>query len=64
MELEKGEVDLHDSLRESAILGYPQAMVCRTNCQGLCPECGIDRNRDSCDCEEEDVDPRWAGLPE
>jgi len=61
---QKGEVDLRETLRECAILGYPQAAVCRTDCKGLCPECGIDRNRDTCDCEKEDVDPRWAGLPE
>ena len=61
---QKGEVDLRDSLRECVILGYPQASVCQSDCKGLCPECGIDRNRAGCECEKEDVDPRWAGLPD
>jgi len=61
---QKGEVDLHDSLRECAVLGYPQAPVCSQECKGLCPECGIDRNLGTCECEEQNVDPRWDGLPE
>ena len=35
---------------------------CQANCQGLCPICGQDRNRIDCDCEEHQVDQRWAGL--
>ena len=60
----KGEVDLHESLRECAVLSYPQSPVCSDDCKGLCPECGIDRNQGTCECEEQNVDPRWAGLPE
>jgi uncharacterized protein len=60
----KGEVDLSDSLRECAVLGYPQAPVCSEECKGMCPECGIDRNQGTCECEDLNVDPRWDGLPE
>jgi uncharacterized protein len=58
-----GEVDLTESLRESAVLAYPQAPVCREDCRGLCPSCGVDRNTDDCDCEDDATDPRWDGLP-
>lgn len=58
-----GEVDLHESLRQCAALAYPQAPVCRPDCKGLCPGCGIDRNQADCDCSEDEVDPRWEGLP-
>ena len=58
-----GEVDLAGALRESAVLAYPQAPVCREDCRGLCPRCGIDRNTGTCDCADEDYDPRWEGLP-
>ena len=61
---QKGEVDLRGSLRECAVLGYPQTSVCSEDCKGLCPQCGIDRNRGTCECEELNVDPRWDGLPE
>ncbi|MBE0566338.1 MAG: DUF177 domain-containing protein [Krumholzibacteria bacterium] len=58
-----GEVDLTDALRESAVLAFPLAPVCRPDCRGLCPRCGIDRNTGTCDCADEDIDPRWEGLP-
>jgi uncharacterized protein len=60
----KGEVNLRESLRECAVLAFPLAPVCRADCQGLCPGCGIDRNQGSCECEEDNVDPRWEGLPD
>jgi len=58
-----GEVDLTEALRESAVLAVPLAPVCREDCRGLCPRCGIDRNTGTCDCADEDIDPRWEGLP-
>ncbi len=59
----KGEVDLTEAVRESVVLALPLAPLCREDCRGLCPRCGIDRNTGTCDCAEEDIDPRWAGLP-
>jgi len=58
-----GEVDLRDCLHECAVLAFPQAAVCRPDCKGLCPQCGVDRNQSTCDCSEDMVDPRWDGLP-
>lgn len=57
-----GVVDLTEALRECLILAYPPVLVCREDCQGICAQCGIDLNKGSCTCAEEDVDPRWAGL--
>jgi uncharacterized protein len=59
----RGEVDLHEPLRELLMLAFPLAPVCREDCRGLCAACGIDRNRGTCTCAEEDHDPRWDGLP-
>jgi len=58
-----GEVDLRESIRECAVLGYPQSLLCKSDCLGLCPECGIDRNQATCECSKNEVDPRWEGLP-
>ena len=59
-----GVVDLRESIRESAVLGFPLVTVCREDCKGLCPTCGIDLNEEVCSCADEDYDPRWEGLPE
>ncbi|MCP4205060.1 MAG: DUF177 domain-containing protein [bacterium] len=48
-------------LIEQIQLNVPMRQLCRQDCAGLCPQCGIDRNVDSCECDEV-VDPRWASL--
>ena len=59
-----GEVDLSEALREAAILALPQVRVCCLDCRGFCPQCGADLNNELCNCTDEEVDPRWDGLPE
>ncbi|HSM12721.1 MAG TPA: DUF177 domain-containing protein [Thermoanaerobaculia bacterium] len=47
---------------EQVQLGLPTHPLCREDCAGLCPVCGRDRNREACDCAEQETDPRWAAL--
>lgn len=54
-------VDLEPLLREQFVLAVPFAPLCREDCKGLCPQCGIDRNTDTCQCEAP-IDPRLAAL--
>jgi uncharacterized protein len=55
-------VDLTPEIRESILLEIPQKPLCRADCKGLCPVCGIDRNNQICNCAPEAVDLRWSGL--
>lgn len=57
-----GEVDLAEALRESLILAFPPATVCRQDCRGICALCGADLNQGTCSCDAADEDPRWAAL--
>lgn len=59
-----GELDLGQAVREEVILAMNPYVVCTPECRGLCPKCGTDLNEGSCDCTEEEVDPRWAALRE
>ena len=54
-------VDLEPLLREQFVLAIPYAPLCREDCAGLCPQCGIDRNTATCTCEKP-IDPRLAAL--
>jgi uncharacterized protein len=54
-------VDLAPLVHDAILLDLPLAPLCRADCQGLCPYCGIDRNEASCDCQAP-RDPRWATL--
>jgi uncharacterized protein len=55
---------LEDVLKEQVLLAAPVKAVCRENCQGLCPQCGVNRNQKRCDCTVEVPDPRWSALNE
>lgn len=53
---------LEDVLKEQILLALPVKQICRTDCKGLCPQCGRNLNLESCDCETTMSDPRWAAL--
>jgi uncharacterized protein len=55
-------IDLGEVMREQFYLALPMKPLCREDCQGLCPVCGVNRNRESCSCQAEWVDPRMDAL--
>jgi uncharacterized protein len=55
-------IDLGDVMREQFFLSLPMKPLCQPECRGLCPECGINRNRETCACQTEWVDPRFEAL--
>lgn len=59
---EEDEVDLVDVIREQMILNIPARPLCKDDCKGLCEVCGKNLNRESCECKNEESDPRWAAL--
>jgi uncharacterized protein len=55
-------VDLTPHLNETFLVQLPFAPACDSECKELCPVCGTDRNVQSCDCMQDTIDPRLAGL--
>ena len=55
-------LDMTEVLRQYLIGAQPIKPLCRLECAGLCPECGINRNTESCTCDGGPVDPRWDAL--
>jgi uncharacterized protein len=53
----EGMLDIGDLLREQLQLALPMKPLCREACRGLCPECGTNLNRATCDCV-----PKWEGA--
>lgn len=56
MEVEflKGEMmDLDDIIREQVYLSVPMKCVCKSDCRGLCPQCGANLNVAPCSCRSE-----------
>ena len=59
---EGSDFDMSSAVREELILAIDQYVVCDPDCRGLCPQCGVNWNTDSCTCTENAVDPRWETL--
>ena len=57
-----GYIDLSPLVRQLALLEVPMQPICGPNCQGLCMVCGQNLNKATCDCQEDDIDPRLAIL--
>lgn len=57
-----GKIDFTPILREYMLLEIPINPHCREDCKGLCPECGINRNDETCNCETDHINPRFAAL--
>jgi uncharacterized metal-binding protein YceD (DUF177 family) len=55
-------LDLAPVIRDDLLLSLPIQALCRPDCKGLCPTCGINLNRERCDCATDDIDPRLAKL--
>lgn len=47
-------LDLEPMVHDACILELPLAPLCQDDCQGLCPECGVNRNHETCSCEAPD----------
>jgi uncharacterized protein len=55
-------IDLDTVILEQILLQIPIKPLCAESCRGLCPHCGINRNKTSCDCRGEVLDERLAVL--
>jgi len=53
---------LADVLAEQVLLALPMKAICRSDCRGLCPQCGVNLNNEECRCESHAADPRMAPL--
>ena len=57
-------IELADVATEQVILFVPMKVVCSTECRGLCPVCGVNRNLTHCDCAPPQRDSPFASLQE
>ena len=60
--IDHGQIDLRPMVRESVLLGVPDAPLCREDCPGLCPTCGADLTDDPDHEHDPARDERWAVL--
>ncbi len=55
-------VEVEDALIPELLLQVRMTYLCKEDCKGLCPVCGVNRNVSVCSCQPKQIDPRLAGL--
>jgi len=56
------QIDLEQVIRDAVVLSLPFKPVCRKNCLGLCPDCGLKIAENPHHVHETAVDSRWTAL--
>ena len=59
---EQHTLDLSEAIRQYCLIAVPMKPLCREDCAGLCPSCGINLNQQQCHCPSQPIDPRWLEL--
>lgn len=63
--IENNVIDITEVIENNIISVLPVKKLCKKDCKGLCPKCGINLNYNKCNCEKHDnIDPRMAKLKE
>ncbi len=63
--LQRGVLDVRAWARDALALATPVQLLCREQCGGLCPVCGVELDAAGAGHRHErDPDPRWAKLSE
>lgn len=60
--LSEYDLDLDLLIYNEILLDFPMKVLCQEDCKGICSNCGANRNNESCDCKENDLDPRMAAI--
>jgi uncharacterized protein len=54
-------LDVREGLRQYVLMSEPVKPLCRPDCAGLCPTCGVDLNQGACGCAGQ-PDETWRAL--
>lgn len=60
--LTEDELDVSENIEEAIFLALDERPLCRTDCKGLCADCGTNLNEHTCGCDTRPIDPRLAAL--
>ncbi|TRW45837.1 YceD family protein [Georgenia yuyongxinii] len=61
-ELVGDQLDLEPTVRDAVVLALPFRPLCRPDCAGLCPDCGVRLDDAEPGHHHEKLDPRWSAL--
>jgi uncharacterized protein len=56
------EINLRNEIQEQVVLAFPFRALCKPDCKGLCPACGVDLNTGECQCDHSPPGGKFAAL--
>ena len=59
---DKDIFDPKEYILSQVVASLPMKILCDNNCKGLCLNCGVDLNKESCECVIDNIDPRFEKL--
>ena len=56
------EINLRNEIQEQVVMALPVRALCKPDCRGLCPACGVDLNTAKCQCDRSPPEGKFAAL--
>lgn len=56
------EINLSDYIKEMLFLAIPIKLLCKEDCKGICPNCGVNLNKEICSCSKGDSKGSSFGI--
>lgn len=51
--LNGSQIDLSQMITDKILLNFPNLILCKEDCLGICGKCGANLNEEKCECENE-----------
>ncbi len=58
----QNSIDIDEAVYTNMTIETDQKFLCKESCKGLCVVCGTNLNESECDCDTEEIDPRFEML--
>jgi len=55
-------LDIDKLIYGEILVHWPMKVLCKTDCKGICKNCGANLNEKTCDCQKTELDPRMAAI--
>jgi len=62
IDFQNNTFNVYELARQLLIENTEMQTLCSDDCKGLCPVCGENLNHTQCQCNNEQIDPRWSSL--
>ncbi len=56
------DIDTEKLAYNEILLNWPIRVLCKEDCQGICSHCGVNLNKETCECDTQELDPRMAAI--